>query len=586
MAIATVIQQDFPDFEIIVSDNASDDDYAAMVSTFNDARIKLFRQDSLVPVTANWNNALAHASGEYIMMLGDDDGPAPGCLASLDALIARHRIPDVVYVMAYYYAYPNVLPDSPAGYLATLKPRPIFSGQTEPFFLDPSRARHFAVQALRFRHLFGFNSQFFIWRREFVESLADLGPFFQSPYPDFYSSFVTMLMAKRVLVDPEPRVIIGVSPKSFGFYFLNDQVSAGNTMLALAARDADAVRHVAIGASAALDLPGSAHYRNWLIAALFVIRNFGQTADLFVDFRRFRRIQVLECAFQAAFQKRLTGRAVRDVRARLSYQEARLFDRLSMTFAMLRRSRQMTSNRAHEVAFALFNIYPPAETAIHGSHRTIMQAWAWLERRVGVSAYDSDPEVGTPAVGVSVGWWTRARAFLTLRRHARRLVGSGLFDRDWYLSQYPDVRAAGVDPLRHYLRYGVREGRNPGPMFDTDWYLARYPDVRRSGENPALHFLREGAFAGYDPNPLFDSDWYLRAYPDVRRSGTNPLIHYLRRGAAEGRQPGPRFDAAWYLTRYPDVSKAGVSPLEHYLRFGVVEGRFRRPSLASSCSAG
>ena len=33
------------------------------------------------------------------------------------------------------------------------------------------------------------------------------------------------------------------------------------------------------------------------------------------------------------------------------------------------------------------------------------------------------------------------------------------FDAAWYLEQYPDVAAAGIDPLRHYLDYGRHEGR-------------------------------------------------------------------------------------------------------------------------------
>ena len=35
------------------------------------------------------------------------------------------------------------------------------------------------------------------------------------------------------------------------------------------------------------------------------------------------------------------------------------------------------------------------------------------------------------------------------------------FDPDFYLAQYPDVAAAGVDPLDHYLRHGQAEGRLP-----------------------------------------------------------------------------------------------------------------------------
>jgi len=37
------------------------------------------------------------------------------------------------------------------------------------------------------------------------------------------------------------------------------------------------------------------------------------------------------------------------------------------------------------------------------------------------------------------------------------------FDADWYLSQYPDVAAAGMDPWGHYSRFGKAEGRLPAP---------------------------------------------------------------------------------------------------------------------------
>ena len=49
--------------------------------------------------------------------------------------------------------------------------------------------------------------------------------------------------------------------------------------------------------------------------------------------------------------------------------------------------------------------------------------------------------------------------------------GSGLFDRDWYLRNNPDVMEAGVDPARHYVLHGGVEGRAPSPLFDADWYV-------------------------------------------------------------------------------------------------------------------
>src|SRR5688572_859494 len=72
-------------------------------------------------------------------------------------------------------------------------------------------------------------------------------------------------------------------------------------------------------------------------------------------------------------------------------------------------------------------------------------------------------------------------------------VVGGLFDSDWYLSQYPDVAEAGVDPFAHYLQSGATEGREPNPLFDSDWYLSQYPDVAEAGVNPLVHYLQFGA---------------------------------------------------------------------------------------------
>ncbi len=114
-----------------------------------------------------------------------------------------------------------------------------------------------------------------------------------------------------------------------------------------------------------------------------------------------------------------------------------------------------------------------------------------------------------------------------LRRAKIKLIAaSGLFDSDWYLEQYPDVRASGIDPLAHYLEYGVNEDRDPNPLFDTDWYLNRYPDVRAAGVNPLVHYLRYGAGEGRDPCESFSTRDYLANNPDIAAIGMNPLVHY------------------------------------------------------------
>ena len=85
------------------------------------------------------------------------------------------------------------------------------------------------------------------------------------------------------------------------------------------------------------------------------------------------------------------------------------------------------------------------------------------------------------------GFATKRSAF------ERRLVKSGLFDESWYLSQYPDVAAAGGDPLEHYFAFGAAEGREPNAFFSTKHYLAENPDAVASGLNPLVHYCLYGA---------------------------------------------------------------------------------------------
>ncbi|WP_449431666.1 glycosyltransferase [Pseudomonas putida] len=73
-----------------------------------------------------------------------------------------------------------------------------------------------------------------------------------------------------------------------------------------------------------------------------------------------------------------------------------------------------------------------------------------------------------------------------------------LFNPDWYLQRYPDVRAAGVDPWQHYQASGAAEGRDPGPDFNTAWYLEQCPEARDSDLPVLLHYLNVGRELGYE----------------------------------------------------------------------------------------
>lgn len=80
---------------------------------------------------------------------------------------------------------------------------------------------------------------------------------------------------------------------------------------------------------------------------------------------------------------------------------------------------------------------------------------------------------------------------------------SKYFDKKWYLNMYPDVKRAGINPVRHYMQYGWREGRNPSPKFDTNGYLKRYQDCHI---NPLLHYEQFGHKHNYTTGSYIDEN--------------------------------------------------------------------------------
>jgi hypothetical protein len=194
----------------------------------------------------------------------------------------------------------------------------------------------------------------------------------------------------------------------------------------------------------------------------------------------------------------------------------------------------------------------------------------------------------------SAGFFTLARRFVKLAPYWRQLTGSArktLFDADYYrksllhflvegafqgrqphplfapafyLRKYPDVAAAGVNPLCHYLKHGAAELRQPHPLFDPGFYVDRNPDIRRAGVNPLVHYVRHGAAEDRKPLPLFEPSHYRNSCAEAPGRSEHLLAHFLESGAGAA-NPHPLFDCEAYLDAHPDAAAQGGNPLVHYL---------------------
>ena len=116
------------------------------------------------------------------------------------------------------------------------------------------------------------------------------------------------------------------------------------------------------------------------------------------------------------------------------------------------------------------------------------------------AAPPAPPAPSAPEENRDVGLIDKARKLFAPRRtktgdSVYDLVAEH-FDEEFYLTTYPDVAAAGIDPIRHYLDAGWHEQRDPSLLFSTRFYMDNNPDVVAAGVNPFFHFVAAGKAEG------------------------------------------------------------------------------------------
>ena len=88
-AIQSVLAQDYGDWELVISDNASEEDLASVVAGFDDPRIRYHRFAEHVDLYESFNRACQLCNFEWIQPLSADDRLNPNCLSTIAARIEQ-----------------------------------------------------------------------------------------------------------------------------------------------------------------------------------------------------------------------------------------------------------------------------------------------------------------------------------------------------------------------------------------------------------------------------------------------------------------------------------------------------------------
>ena len=97
-ALATALDQTFGDFEVLVSDNYSSDGTPSVVRDLRDGRVRYVRTDRSQSMPDSWEFAMAHARGEYVTFLCDDDAITARTLEQAKRALERFGSPLVEMV--------------------------------------------------------------------------------------------------------------------------------------------------------------------------------------------------------------------------------------------------------------------------------------------------------------------------------------------------------------------------------------------------------------------------------------------------------------------------------------------------------
>ena len=87
----SILGQSFQDLELIILNDCSPEPIEQIVSGFQDSRIRYYKNEKNVgalKLVDNWNKCLSLCSGEYMVIMGDDDLLEPDYLEEFSRLIA------------------------------------------------------------------------------------------------------------------------------------------------------------------------------------------------------------------------------------------------------------------------------------------------------------------------------------------------------------------------------------------------------------------------------------------------------------------------------------------------------------------
>ena len=207
-ALQTVVDQDYGDLEIVVSDNFGSDATADVVRGIGDKRIRYLNTGRRLSMAHNWEFALSHVTQGWVTVMGDDDGLLPGSVRKVADIVAHDTL-EAVRSAVCAYSWPSLLGRA-HGHLVV----PLRSGS------ELRDAKRWLAKALRgaagYADLPMLYTGGYVHSRVLERIKKVTGAIYRSRVPDVYSAVAIASCVDRYLYLHEPLGINGASRHSTG----------------------------------------------------------------------------------------------------------------------------------------------------------------------------------------------------------------------------------------------------------------------------------------------------------------------------------------------------------------------------------
>lgn len=205
--LKTILAQPNENMEILVSDNFSSPETKQVFDSFSDKRLRYIRTSERMGMSEHWDFALSHVTGDWVTVIGDDDGLLPNAVDKFFAIANANPEIKAITFMNCWYRWPL---NDEGGKLSIIKSKGYEVRDCKDSLIRTMKGEIIVLPAI---YTGGFV------KTEVLTKIRELSPnkqLIHSMIPDVYCSMAFASVLDKYIYCNEPVAIAGSSKHSNG----------------------------------------------------------------------------------------------------------------------------------------------------------------------------------------------------------------------------------------------------------------------------------------------------------------------------------------------------------------------------------